>query len=388
MTVFGSAASQSGTILYRWSRLLVLALIGCGLIAVMTLKPRDTVLRTAPEPRDMVLEPTLPGGDGGGGLLGGRPISQLWVASRPEYAWFTNDSQCRPLVTRFACDHCVPLVYLASFPRSGNTWTRYLLEASTGLFTVSGGPIRKGYLAYGKDHFVLKEDKIWRLARAKDELVQMGYLGEHIPWAQGVGIVVKTHAWPEPWNATEADSITMSLSPFPENSTRRAVLLIRDPFKLLISLKKYGETKSVLNPEDMTYLYRGEEWHQFAIYYAQIWYNMNARWLQSTNETHVIAYERLTRDPIGELTSLFRFLDVEPDRRRMECLRSHLEGKAHNRKHGIMPDHETYPLRQRAELWSHIHQLNWLLKDKGYPTLPLERYSFADEFSDINMQMS
>lgn len=25
--------------------------------------------------------------------------------------------------------------YLASFPRSGNTWTRYLIEAATGIFT-------------------------------------------------------------------------------------------------------------------------------------------------------------------------------------------------------------------------------------------------------------
>ena len=388
MTVAGSAASDPGTILYRWSRLLVLALIGCGLIAVMTLKPRDTVLLIAPEPRDIVLEPTLPGGDGGGGLLGGRPISKLWVASRPEHAWFTNDSQCRPFVTRFACDHCVPLVYLASFPRSGNTWTRYLLEASTGLFTVSGGPFRRTYLETPEEFLLLKEEEIWIAAREKTELVQLGYLGEHIPWAQGVGIVAKTHDLPEPWNVTEANNMTETLSPFPENSTRRAVLLIRDPFKSLISLQKYGITQSVLNKENMTYLYQGTEWLEFVTYYSLVWFDMNARWLQSTNEIHVIAYERLTRDPIGELTSLFRFLDVEPDRRRMKCLRSHLEGKAHNRKHGIMPDHETYPLRQRAELWSYIHQLNWLLKDKGYPTLPLERYSFADEFGDIDMGMS
>ena len=384
--VAGYTASNMRPNIYRWSRLLPLALIGCCLMVVMTLKPRDTVLQRAPAPRDMVLEPTLPGDDDGGGLLGGRPISELSVASRPEHAWFTNDSQCRPLVTRFACDHCVPLVYLASFPRSGNTWTRYLLEASTGLFTVSGGPLRKVYINR-KNDYVFKEDQIWRAARAKTELVQLGYLGENIPWTQGVGIVAKTHALPEPWNATEAD-IMKQLSPFPENSTRRAVLIIRDPFKSLISLQKYAATKSVLNPEDMTYLYRGEQWQNYVMDYSRIWYDMNARWLESTNETHVIAYERLTRDPIGELTSLFRFLDMEPDQRRMKCLRNHLEGKAHNRKHGIMPDHETYPLRQRVELWSHIHQLNWLLKDKGYPTLPLERYSFADEFRDINMPMS
>ena len=29
----------------------------------------------------------------------------------------------------------INLTFLASFPRSGNTWTRYLLEGATGIFT-------------------------------------------------------------------------------------------------------------------------------------------------------------------------------------------------------------------------------------------------------------
>ena len=91
---------------------------------------------------------------------------------------------------------------------------------------------------------------------------------------------------------------------------------------------------------------------------------------------------------MGELEALLRFLAVEPDRRRLDCVRRHLEGKAHNRRHGVVPDDETYPVRLRAELWSHIHQLNWLLKDRGHPGLPLERYSFAEQFSDIHMQIT
>ncbi|KAF0287690.1 hypothetical protein FJT64_013902 [Amphibalanus amphitrite] len=173
------------------------------------------------------------------GRVGGRPIAELWVPSRPAHAWFTS-AQCRPLLTRFTCDQCLPLVYLASFPRSGNTWLRYLLEASTGL---------------------------------------------------------------------------------------------------------------------------------------------------ATNETHVVLYERLRQDPMGELRALLRFLQVEPDRRRLECLRGELEGIAHNHRHGVVPDGETYPLRVRAELWSYIHQLHWLLRDRGYPGLPLQQYSFADEFGDINIRM-
>ena len=172
------------------------------------------------------------------------------------------------------------------------------------------------------------------------------------------------------------------LSPFPKNTTRRAVLLIRDPFKSFISVQKYSQTGSVLNEGDMRELFKGQTWEKFVMDYAGIWYELNSNWIKLTNELHVIAYERLTRDPIGELTLLLRFLDVDPDPRRMQCLRDHLEGKAHNRRHGVVPDHETYPLLGRAELWKHIHELNWLLKDRGFPELPLERYSFVEEFGD------
>ena len=370
MAAIGTAASSKLRLGHR-SRRIVLALIGCGLVTVVTLKPRD-----------LVLEPTL---RDDGGLLEGQPISQLWVASRPEHAWFT-DSQCRPLVTRFACDHCVPLVYLASFPRSGNTWTRYLLEASTGLFTVSGGPNLSQYLERSNKNVTIKENAIWKAAKSKSELVQFGYLGENIPWAQGVGIVAKTHRIPAPWKISEAEQIRkMSqkrITPFP-NGVRRAVLLIRDPFKSLISLNKYGATHSVLNSKNMTYLFQDEAWYKMVKYHSQVWYNMNSAWLASTNETHVIAYERLTQDPMGELTSLLRFLHVEPDRRRMECLRNHLEGKAHNRQHGTVPDHQTYPRQLRLGVWRLIYRLNRRLRDSGHPALPLQRYSFADEFRRV-----
>ena len=351
---------------YYWSRLLLVALLVSALVAVI----RSRVTLTAADD---------------GGLIEGRPVSDLWVPSRPAHAWFTG-AQCRPLLTRFTCDFCLPLVYLASFPRSGNTWLRYLLEASSGLFTLSGGPNYQAYKKHDPEKFVFGDEQIWRAVRAERELLKYGYLGENISWLQRIGIITKTHFLPEPWNRTEADSSLDKLSPFPANNVRRAVLLIRDPFKAFISLKKYGETQSVHTEADMTHLYRGDEWIEFVKGYSRIWFNMNAEWLKSTNETHVIAYERLARDPMTEVSSMLRFLRVEPDPRRIECLRTELEGGVHNLRHGVVPDDQTYPLAVRAHLWSHIHQLHWMLKDRGYPGLPLETYSFADEFSDLHIR--
>ncbi|XP_043247762.1 WSCD family member GA21586-like [Amphibalanus amphitrite] len=319
------------------------------------------------------------------GRIGGRPIAELWVPSRPAHAWFTN-AQCRPLLTRFTCDQCLPLVYLASFPRSGNTWLRYLLEASTGLVTTNGHPDFRTYRNQTSDGIILNEEQLWTWPVGNKELMNYGYVGERIPWSQGVGIVSKTHMLPEPWSRAEAENAPHALSPFPETVPRRAVLLIRDPFKAVISLRKYGETQSILNEKDMSYLFRGKGWRNYSSYLSRVWFKTNTQWLQATNETHVVLYERLRQDPMGELRALLRFLQVEPDRRRLECLRGELEGIAHNHRHGVVPDGETYPLRVRAELWSYIHQLHWLLRDRGYPGLPLQQYSFADEFSEINIR--
>ncbi|KAK3893995.1 hypothetical protein Pcinc_002234 [Petrolisthes cinctipes] len=51
--------------------------------------------------------------------------------------WEKDDhgSPCRKYLVRFSKG--LPQVQLMSFPCSGNSWTRYLLEASTGIFTGS-----------------------------------------------------------------------------------------------------------------------------------------------------------------------------------------------------------------------------------------------------------
>ncbi|KAG7167399.1 WSC domain-containing protein 1-like 2 [Homarus americanus] len=57
------------------------------------------------------------------------PSWRLWDDDDPV------DNPCVNYETRFGCG--LVRVWLTSFPRSGNTWTRYLLEAATGIFTGS-----------------------------------------------------------------------------------------------------------------------------------------------------------------------------------------------------------------------------------------------------------
>ena len=320
----------------------------------------------------------------------GRLISELWAEGLPEQAWFAGDARCAHLVTRFTRDRELPLVYLASLPRSGNTWVRYLLEAATGLFTCVGGPEYHQYRNASSRNASRTPEQIWQVSRKGfNQWVDFGYLGELLNWTQGNTLVARSQTWPQPWSVAEAnridDTLQHPMAAFPADRPRRAVLIIRDPFHEFISWKKYDHTHNMVNEGDMSDLYRGAAWHQFVVYYAHVWYELYSRWIRFTDDTHVLHYHRLTSEPMAELERLLPFLEVQPDPVRLECVRAHLEGRVHSHRHGVVPDNETYPTLLRAEVWSHIHQLNQDLKARGRPPLPLQSYAFAEEFADIGL---
>jgi len=321
-----------------------------------------------------------------GGRYRGQPLAELWAEGLPEQTWFT-DQECRHLVTRFTKDDSLEVVRLVSFPRSGNTWTRYLLETATGVFTSSGGP---NYVNWVKHHnWRLTNKQFWQYAKSQKavELTQLGYLGEIGYFSQGNTIAMKSHNRPAPWSASDAAAEPYNWAVFDEDKPRRVVLVIRDPFKALISLKAYEQTHSVLTAgNDLSSLFTGQKWEDDARYYGQHWYQLNSEWIERTNDTHVLSYECLTRDTMPELRDLLKFMEVEPDEARLECVRRNLEGAVHNKKHGVVPTREIFPTWLRAQLWAEIHQLNMDLKGRGLRTLPLEKYSFADEFLDIGLE--
>ena len=52
------------------------------------------------------------------------------------YPWPDND-ECKMLATVFSTQQHLPAIALASFPNSGNTWLRSMIEGLTGIFTGS-----------------------------------------------------------------------------------------------------------------------------------------------------------------------------------------------------------------------------------------------------------
>ncbi|XP_037075993.1 uncharacterized protein LOC119097063, partial [Pollicipes pollicipes] len=179
--------------------LLTLAAVGCILLINVTHPQQVIEARQNMQQQDQPVTASS-----SEGLYRGQPISQLWARNLPEQAWLP-DPQCRHFVTKFARDNCLEVVRLASFPRSGNTWTRFMLETATGLYTSSGGP---NYIKYVKGESLRRSDEeIWSHVKSQKraELAHLGFIGETSLWTQGTTIAMKTHNFPEPWNATEAE---------------------------------------------------------------------------------------------------------------------------------------------------------------------------------------
>ena len=55
---------------------------------------------------------------------------------RSHIPWY-GDKECEKFKVSFNTKKSVPPIGLASYPRSGNTWMRHLIETLTGFFTGS-----------------------------------------------------------------------------------------------------------------------------------------------------------------------------------------------------------------------------------------------------------
>jgi len=66
------------------------------------------------------------------------PFFFHFATTSTHFPFPADDEECVNVGVSFAADSDPrPVVGLVSYPGSGNTWTRYLLEGATGIFTGS-----------------------------------------------------------------------------------------------------------------------------------------------------------------------------------------------------------------------------------------------------------
>lgn len=178
----------------------------------------------------------------------------------------------------------MPLIALASFPGSGNTWVRYLIERATGVYTGS----------YYDD----------------GDLYNKGYRGEREPWTKRNTIAVKTHRFDEE-----------HISAFDG-----AILIIRDPYKAILSEhnRKFGGHTGFANERHYT---QGSEWIDFVTGKSRTWANTAINFLQYSKKVLVVHYEDLRSNLLPNLINIVKFLEVPIDKERLLCTISSPDGK-------------------------------------------------------------
>ncbi|KAF7273793.1 hypothetical protein GWI33_013521 [Rhynchophorus ferrugineus] len=194
-------------------------------------------------------------------------------------------------------------VALVSFPGSGNTWLRYLLQQATGYYT---GSVYKDY-----------------------GLLKNGFPAESITNASV--LVVKTHEWGV--NARKMFS--------------KAILLVREPEKAIHAEfnRQSGGHIGFASP-DRYRRTNGKYWQQFVDDKLRGWQQLNMDWLYNfSGSTHVIFYEQLVHNTEHTLKSVINFLGVYVPTKKFNCAIERKEGIYRRKKRVLNFDPFTSEMR-------------------------------------------
>uniref|UniRef100_A0A182J434 Sulfotransferase domain-containing protein n=1 Tax=Anopheles atroparvus TaxID=41427 RepID=A0A182J434_ANOAO len=190
----------------------------------------------------------------------------------------------------------VELAALVSFPGSGNTWLRYLLQQATGILT---GSVYKDY-----------------------GLLKSGFPAESV--ANSSVLVVKTHEWgPNAW------------APY-----TKAILLVRDPERAILAEfnRQSGGHVGFASP-DRYRRTKGRYWTQFVKNKLWAWEQTNLSWAKNfTGEVKLVFYDDLVANVEGTLRSILKFLNHTPDEELLACALMRKEGIYRRKKRVLQFD--------------------------------------------------
>ncbi|XP_023341948.1 uncharacterized protein LOC111711755 [Eurytemora carolleeae] len=211
---------------------------------------------------------------------------KIWL-NITHFPWPLDES-CRRFSVTFG--RKLPIVGLASYPSSGNTWIRYLIEGISGYYTGS-----------------MYNDLSLR---------KKGFYGEGLSSDSQMVLTVKTHG-----HTTEKGSNVPREEQYKYNQIKdvnsTAILVIRNPFAAILGhrhLDQGGHTG--LAKEDQ---FRGTGWQEFVQIKSDSWFNFYSDWLDGVdpNQTLVLHYENIKINLRHSLRRILDFLNLEEEEGRL-----------------------------------------------------------------------
>lgn len=250
------------------------------------------------------------------------------------------DSRCSEI--SLMPEGSMPLIALASFPRSGNTWTRRLLEHATGLYTRS----------------------IYWKSESRQSIGSKVFLGGNINYNTGSTLCIKTHLF-DVHNVKEF--------------TEGAILLLRNPYKAIVAeaFRKQMIAKDE-GPERTIQFIKSGDWTNFVKTNAGNWLATAVNWCRNSKRLLVVNYEELQKNTSKELIRVVKFLDQPLNMTRIACAVQELPSSestgVYLGNHGIKTrsylTFDPFTKLLRKLLDGHIATVNATLIRYGHAPLP------------------
>lgn len=278
---------------------------------------------------------------------------------RTHFPWSLDD-ECKVYSVQFGRQ--LPIVGLASYPSSGNTWLRYLIEGATGYFTGS-----------------MYNDVA---------IAHKGYYGEGIAYDSGMTVAIKSHGF-----TTGNYSLAVATGKLSKEERQQhnhitelnstAILLIRNPFKAIIGHRNLDEGGHTGHAKELSF--QGLGWDRFVSIKIKSWELFYMDWLSSEDEgeagwsshrVKVVHFENLQDMLQWNLLSILDFLSLRPDPGRIECLLKHEEGLFRRKSKGSQMDFDPFTAAQKKKIRVAIDKVNGALQKASKETIPLHKYEF------------
>ena len=150
------------------------------------------------------------------------------------------------------------------------------------------------------------------------------YLSEffHIPKA---GILMKTHFRRDFVIKTGLDGFDFRLWQLMMHN--KAVLLLRNPYKALISYWKHLKSKDVFNAKEFDLksdlLLNDKHFYKFVWTELRRWRDLALDFIEFSPNLYILHYENLVEKQEEEIVKVLRFLKVPINDEKLECIRNH-----------------------------------------------------------------
>eukprot|EP00057_Strongylocentrotus_purpuratus_P032628 XP_788295.3 PREDICTED: WSC domain-containing protein 2 [Strongylocentrotus purpuratus] len=273
---------------------------------------------------------------------GGNKFMSVYRTSVP-------DARCTSI--KLGTPGTLPLIALASYPRSGNTWTRQLIEKATGIYTGS---------------------VYWTTERLM-EISKKVFPGGNVDYKGKSTICVKTH-----------------MSEFGHvGQFEGAIMLIRNPYRAIVA-EVFRRQLFVSNnsPEEAIKFFKSKDWDVFVNTAIANWKLMNIRWIQMQRRLLPVAYEELEAETVRKLTDIVVFLNRTVELERIVCAtQDHPSSLAtgtslgnHGRKTRVYLTDDPFTAEMHLKIDKSIQLVNYTLFKIHGEVLPAEYLKKIDVF--------